>query len=157
MGIFTDGRNRQEDEHTVYMIDPSYENFQIDDGEVHHVAITYTHRRRQEHRPPDKYGVGGIRGTGLGVLEVTLDHGVARSEGTDAERRALPEELGADAHVPRRPRRVRHRRRARVGRRASTSDIAAEHHDIRSFSFCERLGCAPHCRRRAILLCTAAR
>ena len=82
MGIFTDGRNRQEDEHTVYMIDPSYENFQIDDGEVHHVAITYTHRRRQEHRPPDKYGVGGIRGTGLGVLEVTLDHGIARSEGT---------------------------------------------------------------------------
>ena len=47
MGIFTDGRNRQEDEHTVYMIDPSYENFQIDDGEVHHVAITYTHRRCQ--------------------------------------------------------------------------------------------------------------
>ena len=29
-----------------------------------------------------------------------------------------------------------------VGFTASTSDIAAEHHDIRSFSFCERLGCA---------------
>ena len=146
MGIFTDGRNRQEDEHTVYMIDPSYENFQIDDGEVHHVAITYTHRRRQEHRPPDKYGVGGIRGTGLGVLEVTLDHGIARSEGTVLQN-GVPypknweptltfhvdlTEYGIDVE------------RAWVGFTASTSDIAAEHHDIRSFSFCERLGCAPH-------------
>ena len=101
--------------------------------------------RMLQHGDKLRFG-GGIRGTGLGVLEVTLDHGIARSEGTVLQN-GVPypknweptltfhvdlTEYGIDVE------------RAWVGFTASTSDIAAEHHDIRSFSFCERLGCAPH-------------